>query len=350
MAASTARLNRLLRMVTAIGSSRSGLRTEAIADRIGVSRATVDRDLALLRGAGFPLERVSKVGEVRHRLVAGAFEGVSRETMLALTLARATLEPLRGTSHVAALDRAIQGVLDASASASVAVIARRSGSESRWIAALERAIAERRRLRCRIWTTSSGDAPGDYTIEPARLLVIDRDVYVQAVKLDDGTQAWRKFKLVRFESVEDIGPATTDLVASRPPAITGRSVKLWSECARRVVVRFDASVARVCREFPIADAAVYEPHPQGGLICTVDVEGLVEIRPRLLGWGSRVEVLGPAELREWTANELRRAASLYSDDGSASSPLTDRERSLAAAPSIPQPVVGMDRRRGGGGV
>ncbi len=57
----------------------------------------------------------------------------------------------------------------------------------------------------------------------------------------------------------------------------------------------------------------FEDAPDGTLIMTLQVGGLLEITPWVLSWGSAVEVLDPAELR----HSIARTASEMSARNSA---------------------------------
>jgi predicted DNA-binding transcriptional regulator YafY len=79
----------------------------------------------------------------------------------------------------------------------------------------------------------------------------------------------------------------------------------------RVVVRFDAYQARWARERIYHPTQITEALPDGSLRLTWEVGGWEEIKRWLLGYGSHVEVLEPADLRQEIADEARRLQKIY---------------------------------------
>ncbi|GAB5537850.1 MAG: hypothetical protein Rubg2KO_40990 [Rubricoccaceae bacterium] len=57
-------LARTLAAIAVLGAHPEGLRVVELAAEIGVSRATAYRDVAVMRRAGVPLERVARPGDV----------------------------------------------------------------------------------------------------------------------------------------------------------------------------------------------------------------------------------------------------------------------------------------------
>jgi predicted DNA-binding transcriptional regulator YafY len=78
-----------------------------------------------------------------------------------------------------------------------------------------------------------------------------------------------------------------------------------------VRLRFDASVASRVRESVWHRSQKLTELPGGGVELELDVAGIVEIRPWILGWGDAVEVLEPPELRDVVAAAVTRAAARY---------------------------------------
>jgi predicted DNA-binding transcriptional regulator YafY len=100
-------LVRQWQLVQVLNASRIGLRIDKLQEETGSSRATVYRDLALLQGAGVPIERQTVNGEVRYRMLRPSELpgiGLTALQISALHLARAELEPLAGTGLVSELD------------------------------------------------------------------------------------------------------------------------------------------------------------------------------------------------------------------------------------------------------
>ena len=79
----------------------------------------------------------------------------------------------------------------------------------------------------------------------------------------------------------------------------------------RVVLRFAPDVAARAAETRWHPSQEVEPGADGSLVWQARISGLREVRSWVLGWGAGVEVLEPAELRDWVRAELDGAAARY---------------------------------------
>jgi predicted DNA-binding transcriptional regulator YafY len=125
---------------------------------------------------------------------------------------------------------------------------------------------------------------------------------------------------MRTYKVERIRSAT--LTADRyeipeefdPDRWLAHSWGIWSSDGTKVVtvrLRFDASVAHRVRESIWHRSQKLTELDDGRVELTVQVAGIVEIRPWIMSWGDSVEVLEPPELREVVATAVRRLAERY---------------------------------------
>jgi predicted DNA-binding transcriptional regulator YafY len=78
-----------------------------------------------------------------------------------------------------------------------------------------------------------------------------------------------------------------------------------------VRLRFEAAVAGRVRESIWHRSQRLSELPDGRVELSLDVAGIVEVRPWILSWGDSVEVLEPPELREVVAAAVRGAAARY---------------------------------------
>jgi predicted DNA-binding transcriptional regulator YafY len=78
-----------------------------------------------------------------------------------------------------------------------------------------------------------------------------------------------------------------------------------------VRLRFDAPVAHRVRESVWHRSQQLTELDDGRVELSVQVAGIVEIRPWIMSWGDAVEVLEPPELREVVATAVRRLAERY---------------------------------------
>ena len=72
----------------------------------------------------------------------------------------------------------------------------------------------------------------------------------------------------------------------------------------------DAAAAKRVMETNWHPSQHLETQPDGSLVLTLDVGGLLEITPWLLSWGASVEVLEPPSLRDSIARIARDMLSL----------------------------------------
>jgi predicted DNA-binding transcriptional regulator YafY len=162
----------------------------------------------------------------------------------------------------------------------------------------EGAAGERRRARVR-----------PYFLEPD---AAGRSVYL--IGWDETVDAMRTYKVERIRSAT--------LTADRydipddfdPDRWLAHSWGIWSSDGTEVVtvrLLFDASVAHRVRESIWHRSQKLTDLDDGRVELTVQVAGIVEIRPWIMSWGDAVEVLEPPQLREVVAGAVRRLAERY---------------------------------------
>jgi proteasome accessory factor B len=77
------------------------------------------------------------------------------------------------------------------------------------------------------------------------------------------------------------------------------------------VLRFTPDAARWVEETPWHPSARSTKLDGGSIEVQLRVASEVEMRPWVLRWGSNVEVIAPASLREYVSATLRKAAAQY---------------------------------------
>ena len=80
-----------------------------------------------------------------------------------------------------------------------------------------------------------------------------------------------------------------------------------------VVIRFSVAVAKRAAETRWHPSQVLQREADGSLRWRARVSGVLEIRAWILSWGPAAEVLEPAELRAWVADQHAAAAARYED-------------------------------------
>ena len=319
------RLARLLRVVAVLRGHPDGIRPSEIARRIDVSPRTVYRDLKALD---------EEVG-VTVWAENGRW-GLSNDDFLPplkLTLAEAMAVVLSARLMVrqadkydpdlaSAFEKLEEGLPPALAEhveRTLDALARHPRDEvfSRHLHLLTRAWAERRVVSLDYDPAryGTGSERRQATVRP---YLIEPSLQTHALYLigwDETRDAVRTFKVERIRDVA-LTPRTFD----PPPAgaIDTAFKAAWDIIADQpeveVVLRFGADVAaRVQEATWHANQQVRETE-DGSLEWRTRVSGIIEIRLWILQWGSDVEVLAPAELRDDVVATLRRAAARYEAD------------------------------------
>jgi predicted DNA-binding transcriptional regulator YafY len=310
------RLVRLYEMLLLFSRNRRGVTVAEVRAELGFSRATFYRELAVLEAAGVPIE----LDDGRYRFLKATelpSLGLTALQLASLQLARLQLAPLGGSLLLQELD---QFLASAQPSKKIAkerqtsfdfAEPRRLSPPPKVVRALEKALSAKRRV-C-IEYCDRGGASSRVHIEPLVVRVAEAEPYVRAFCVERGDL--RTYKLSRIQSAE-----VTQERATHPPDGTHLevegAVKVWSGAPRTVKLRLDASVARLAREYPLPHQTEH-PNPDGSVTIRATVNGLVEVRPRILAWGAAAEVLEPKELRETVRAELAAALRKYDGPGPA---------------------------------
>jgi proteasome accessory factor B len=148
-----------------------------------------------------------------------------------------------------------------------------------------------------------------YFLEPD---AAGRSVYL--IAFDQPAKAIRTYKVERIlSSVLTLDryeiPESFD-----PDKWLENSWGIWSSDGtptETIRLRFAPSVAHRVREAIWHRSQKLDELPDGGVELTVQVAGIVEIRPWILSWGDAVEVLEPPALRESVAEALRGGLARY---------------------------------------
>lgn len=179
---------------------------------------------------------------------------------------------------------------------------------------LTRAWAERRIVEIRYRGGTYDPAKGTRTAR-VRPYLIEPSLTTRALYLigwDETRGAIRTFKLERIADV-----ALTAEAFAPPPQGTIEETfsRAWDIIADQpdveVVLRFSPAVAGRVAETRWHPSQALEPGEGGSLGWRARVSGTLEIRSWILGWGSDVEVLAPARLRDEVAGILAAGAARY---------------------------------------
>ncbi len=316
------RAARYLKIAMLLRDHPDGMSAQGLADRIGVSKRTIYRDVQSMdvdadlpiwqEGGRFGLEReafLPPLALTLHeattlflaaRMLAKASDEHDTELIGAFVKLAQILPPV--------LAEHIEATVDAY------VATPKNERFTRVFRVLAEAWAQRR-----IVEIEYDAAVYDPTRTPRRTrvqpLAIEPSALTHALYLigyDESRGARRTFKVERIIRAT-LTPETFEPPAGSAPA--SELLRAWDVIADeepvRVVIRFSVAVARRAAETRWHPSQELEPQADGSLIWRGLVSGMREIRIWILGWGAEAEVLEPAELRDDVAAELRRAAALY---------------------------------------
>jgi predicted DNA-binding transcriptional regulator YafY len=303
------RAARYLKIAMTLRDHPDGISAQALADRIGVSKRTVYRDvLAMDMDAGLPIWN------------DGGRFGLDREAFLpplALTLHEATTLFLAARMLAKASDEhdtELIGAFVKLAQILPPVLAQPNDRFTRVFRVLAEAWAGRRVVEIE-YDAGAYDPtkrPRKTRVQP---LAIEPSALTHALYLlgyDEGRKARRTFKVERILSAT-LTPETFPAPEGASPA--RELLKAWDVIADeepvRVVIRFSPAVAKRAAETRWHPSQSLEPQKDGSLLWRGQVAGMREIRIWILGWGADAEVIEPKDLRDEVAAELRRAATNY---------------------------------------
>jgi len=340
------RAARYLKIASLLHGNPEGLSAQAVAERIGVSKRTVYRDLlAMETDANLPIwQNNGKWG-----LESGAFL-----PPLALTLHEATALFLASRVLAKASDEQdteLIGAFTKLAEVLPPVLARhiratvdayattpRNEQFTRVFRTLTEAWAHSRVVEI---TYGPGVYDRDKPSRKARVRpqAIEPSALTHALYLigyDETVGGRRTFKVERIQDAA----LTPESFEPEPSVTIARELLLaWDvisdEPPVRISVRFSPDVATRVAETRWHPTQEIQLGADGSLTWTARVAGLREVRIWILGWGPDAEVLEPPELRAEVADQLRHAAQHYGAAATAPSAASARATRSASSTSRP---------------
>jgi predicted DNA-binding transcriptional regulator YafY len=299
-----------------------------LAAKIEVTPKTIQRDISFMRDQlGLPLEY--------HAIKHGFFYSqevhefpmlqLSRNDLVALFLARHALEPLRGTRLERMLRESFSKIAEAcpgeisiqwqelddifsvKAAGVLAADVTLFGDLLDAVRGCREVSFDYHKL--------TAQQPARRTVRPHHVGQIEHGWYL--IAFDPSRRAMRTFALQRISNLMMLKTKFT-----REPGFSARDhlgggFGVWSYAgeARRlhqVLIRFEGYAARVVAERQWHPTqAVRKLKPDGSQIeFQADLSGLEEITRWVLSWGSKARVLGPPELQQRVARELKLMTSV----------------------------------------
>jgi predicted DNA-binding transcriptional regulator YafY len=316
------RAARYLKIAMILKDHAEGMSAQDLADRIGVSKRTIYRDIeAMDLDAGLPIwTNRGKFGldsEAFLQPLALTLHEATTLFLAARMLAKTSDE--HDTELIGAfvkLAQILPPVLAEHIQATVDAFATTPPNPrfTRVFRVLAEAWAGRRVVEIE-YDAGAYDptrAPRRARVRP---LAIEPSALTHALYLigwDEGRAARRTFKVERILSAS-LTREAFEVPAGDAPA--SELLRAWDVIADEepldVVIRFAPAVSKRAAETRWHPSQVIEEQDDGSLIWRGRVSGMREIRIWIMGWGADAEVLEPAALRDDVADELVRAAALY---------------------------------------
>lgn len=310
------RTARVLEIVQQIAAAPRRWSRRALAEHHEIGERMIQKDLELIR---------RRLGlELRHENGTYYFERLPHlpTTAYPLPEALALLAAVRAA-------QAIPGINSAELAAAIArleslfppeigrlareatdTLPRRAGRAHRqtMLAVLHRALVERRRVKIAYATGSRAGRVAERVVEPYHIMAYGRSWHL--IAYDHRREDVLQFKVDRVQEAEILDatyaiPADFDL-----DAYLGESWGLMRGAAgepERVELLFEPEAGRWAAEESWHKSQQSETLPDGRVRMTFQVGITPEMVSWLLYYGSRVQVLGPAWLRERVAEEHRKA-------------------------------------------
>lgn len=295
-------LVRRWRLAAYLHAARAGRTVAQLTEHLEISRATLYRDLEFLRDANVAIGVETVNGEARYTLSGDVPQvGVGPLRGLALDLAIATLEPLRGSKLVKELTSLRKDLPKAQRLSSVFAAAPARLSSPTVIATLEAALEEGRELLLD-YQGARDPAPSQRAIRPQELQLVKGQLYL--VGFDSTRGASRTFKVARIATARLGVPFDRTAL---PKVEREPSVVVWRAPTITVVVRLTPAVARFASEFPLIATQQLEPQSDGAVLVRAKVAVDEEALRWVLSWGRNAEVVAPEALRARVKEELEAA-------------------------------------------
>jgi predicted DNA-binding transcriptional regulator YafY len=315
------RIVRLMRELALLQAHPRGLTSAQIAERVGVTSRTAQRDLTALESEfrapfvkqgtryalveGYFLPPVNFTVPEAMAMVVGA-RLMWRYTDRANPFAQAAYEKL-AAALPEPMKEPVMEVADGLAAKP------NDGTWTKVFAALTAAWSERRKVR--IEYTKEDGSPSERVVWP---LFIEPTPYAHSCYLiayDEKRKAARNFRLERIASVIVLADRFSPPLGSSLRKLLGSAWGIWtSEHPVEVLLRFTPRVAARVASTTWHESQKVRDVPGGGVELRLMISEPTEIRPWILGWGKECEVLAPITLRDSILRELEDAVAAYEAD------------------------------------
>ncbi len=293
-------------------SGRAGRTLDQLTAELGVTKRTIQRDIAVLEAAGFPVTSEPRDGAVYWRLLDTTKEraelSFTLAELMALYFSRDLLKVLHGSPMEDALESALQKIgarLPASGHDLLRQLKQQTAvsltgwkdysKSSKVIDALSRAIRHRLALRVTHKPLKAPEAR-TRTVDPYRLWYAGGGLYL--VGYDHAKGAVRTFAVERIINITSTNQRFTVRDDFDFEAFQRTAFPVHGGEPQLVRIRFSPDQAPYIMERHWHDSQKFCPQDDGSLIMELQIGSLWEVKRWLLGWGVDAEVITPIELRK----------------------------------------------------
>ena len=298
-------VERLITILSELDKGKS-VATALLAEELGVTQRTIQRDVSLLSRCGYPLYetmrgRYAFVEGFSLRKVALSEEQAS---LLSFLCDIASSLGVKFEESFQELFRKLMANnLDTPFYAKVQ-IGHDQLSDSVWVKSLEKAIDETRRVNIRYLSLSKGES--EYILEPLKIAMFDGFWYLIAqVK---GSSKVQKFRMDRVKKVEDLQERFTPSVDINK--MLKQSVNIWFDGARgeQVQIKVASEAAHYFRKkdyFPLQK--IVAENKDGSIVLETYPAHPEEIMHTIMHWIPWLKVIAPESLK----NEVKKTVASY---------------------------------------
>ncbi|MHB1937718.1 MAG: helix-turn-helix transcriptional regulator [Acidobacteriaceae bacterium] len=306
-------------------SGRVGRSLDQLKAELGMTKRTIQRDIAVLEAAGFPVLSEPRDGTVYWRLLDSTKESAELSfnlaELMALYFSRDLLQVLQGSPMQKALDSALEKIgarLPASGhdllrrlkqQTAVSVTGWKDYSESsKTIDMLNRAIRHRLTVRIQHKPLKAPEAQ-TRAVDPYRLWYTGGGLYL--VAYDHAKRSIRTFAVERIKEVISTNQRFTMRDDFDFEAFQRTAFPVHGGQPQSVRIRFSPDQAPYIVERHWHDSQKFLPQDDGGVIMELQVGNLWEVKRWLIGWGADAEVVEPCDLRSQILQECSSVSENY---------------------------------------
>ena len=305
--------------------SRHGITAAELARETGVATRTIQRDLAAIEEAGYPLVSDWQSGEKLYRFLT-RFKDVppisfTLQELMTLSLLRSQLDLLNGTPFLKDMQSVftkVNSVLPPRLAAHMERIAevshpilqgRRDYSRSgESLQTIRHALLHQLTIGIGYRPVGRGE-PVVYRIDPYTLIFQKGGIYLLGFAHE--RQALRTFAVERIASVTKGKERFTIPDGFQAKAALGEAFGIVAGPSMEVEIRFSAAIAHAVRDRVWHASQRIREEGDGTLHLSFRAGGKMEILSWLLSYGAHAELLAPKDLRDELGRMVRETAEIY---------------------------------------